>query len=151
MLKCLTTDAIQLSSSTWRSVNWLITARAARSAVRAERFPERTDAKVATASTNVLPAPASEEIFAQFVIARSLTRLRRCGQHPIFPMTCLAFSHRLHKFRMVSRVGDHDARRRVRRGHDAAMLPGGAARGTGSSGQRTVLLTRGRIPWLAGP
>src|ERR1700730_13180577 len=47
--------------------------RAARSAVRAERFPERTDAKVATASTRVPPALASEEIVTQLVIGRSLT------------------------------------------------------------------------------
>jgi len=46
--------------------------RAARSALRAERFPERTDAKVATASTRVPPAVASEEIVAQLVIGRSL-------------------------------------------------------------------------------
>jgi len=37
----------------------------AASATRAERFADRTEAKVATASTSVPPAVASDEIVAQ--------------------------------------------------------------------------------------
>jgi hypothetical protein len=42
---------------------------AARSALRADRFAERTDANVATASTKVPPAVASEATVVQSVIA----------------------------------------------------------------------------------
>jgi K+-sensing histidine kinase KdpD len=44
--------------------------------VRAERLAERTEANVATASTRVLAAAASEESVTKLVIGRSLTAVR---------------------------------------------------------------------------
>jgi hypothetical protein len=51
--------------------------RAARSEIRAERFADRMEAKVATASTRVPPAVASEAIVDHSVTHRSLERVLR--------------------------------------------------------------------------
>ena len=54
--------------SSGRSPAW-----SARSATRAERLDERTDEKVATASTSVPPAVASDEMVTQSATAREST------------------------------------------------------------------------------
>ena len=63
MILCLGSSSRDWTSS-GRRCSW-----SAISAIRAERFDERTAANVATASTSVPPAVASEEIVTQSAIS----------------------------------------------------------------------------------
>jgi len=61
------------SSGRWPASSDRSAVRAARSAVLADRFAERIEANVATASTRVPPAVATDATVAQSVTLRSLT------------------------------------------------------------------------------
>ena len=61
-----------ISNGRWPASSDCSAVRAERSEIRAERFAERMEAKVATASTSVPPAVASEAIVNQSVTHRSL-------------------------------------------------------------------------------